>query len=498
MKSETDYDDWDMDFKQFHAENQENAIQKSHRLNRIAGVLVGQACGDALGAAYEFGGPIPKDQPIGMIGGGPFNFAPGEYTDDTQMAFPIAASAAAGDYLLDDKVVQHVFGQWQEWARTANDVGTQTRQVLSRADETEASARKVSRELHERSGRSGGNGALMRTSPVALAFLEEDEDSADDLTLAARRYAELTHWEDHAGDACVLWTHAIRHAINDGELEVLPFVELLPQERREYWTDKITEAELNQPEYFHRTNGWVVSAFQGAWSALYHTYTFTDAIEAAVRGGGDTDTVAAIAGGLAGAYYGVSSVPAEYRRVLHGWPGLKFRDLVNLAILSSQYGDTVGTHNWPTGERFIPGFERTAVKHPHDDGVWIGSLAAVDMLPDIDAVVSMSRVGTVQHQTAETVEFWVVDYPGENLNLEFALKDAVDTIAKLRAEDKTVLLHCYAAHSRTPSTAALYSALHCGVPIDKAIKDVVASLPDARPQKFLVDAIHNIAKKAGK
>ena len=55
------------------------------------------------------------------------------------------------------------------------------------------------------------------------------------------------------------------------------------------------------------------------------------ALDAAVRGGYDTDTVAAIAGGLLGAVYGASAVPAEWRRVLHGWPGLATRGLVALA-----------------------------------------------------------------------------------------------------------------------------------------------------------------------
>ena len=79
----------------------------------------------------------------------------------------------------------------------------------------------------------------------------------------------------------------------------------------------------------------MVEALQGAWSAITTTPVPQDdpakgvfradhlrlALDAAVRGGGDTDTVAAIAGGLLGAVYGASAVPAEWRRVLHGWPG---------------------------------------------------------------------------------------------------------------------------------------------------------------------------------
>ena len=476
---------------------QESSIRKSLRQNRIAGTLVGCAVGDALGAAYEFGPAIPRTTSIGMVGGGPFGWEPGEWTDDTSMAIPIAEAIARGQMLDDPEALADIFTAWKNWARSAKDVGSQTRSVLSRVSEvSEAEARRVSREHHERSGMSGGNGALMRTAPVALGYLYDDETDAALLTDAADRVAKLTHWEDTAGEACILWTHAIRHAINKGELDLRSQLQHLPKGRRAYWTDRIDEAEAKQPADFRR-NGWVVEALQGAWSAIHHTDNFIDAVEAAVRGGGDTDTVAAIAGSLAGAYYGVSSIPAKWRRILHGWPGMNYRDLVNLAINCTEYG-TQSLHGWPDGERFEPGHEKTLVKHPHDDGVWIGSLAAVDMLPDVDAIVSMCRVGTKQHPTAEVIEFWVVDYPGENLELEFALTDAANTVAELRAQGKTVLLHCYAAHSRTPSTAAAYSVLHKGVPAEKAFKEICAVLPAGNPQPFLRDAVKNIDKKKGK
>lgn len=475
----------------------ESNIKTSHRTARIAGTLVGCAVGDALGAAYEFGPAIARETPIGMVGGGPFNWEPGEWTDDTSMAIPIARAIARGEMLNDPETLATIFQDWKNWARSAKDVGSQTRSVLSRVQHvTEDEARKVSMEHHNRSGMSGGNGALMRTAPVALAYLYDDEYDAAELTEAARRVAELTHWENTAGEACILWTHAIRHAINHGELDVRAQLEHLPIERRAYWADRIDEAEAKEPKDFRR-NGWVVEALQGAWSALVHTDNFVDAVEAAVRGGGDTDTVAAIAGSLAGAYYGVGSVPAKWRRILHGWPGMNYRDLVNLAMNCTEYGSQ-SPKGWPDGERFEPGHEKTLVPHPHDDGVLLGSLAAVDMVPDVDAIVSMCRVGTKQHPTAEQVEFWVVDYPGENLSLEFTLTDAANTVAELRAQGKTVLLHCYAAHSRTPSTAALYSALHLGVPIDKALKEVCAVLPAGNPQPFLRDAVKNIARRKGK
>ena len=91
-----------------------------------------------------------------------------------------------------------------------------------------------------------------------------------------------------------------------------------------------------RPAEFTR-NGWVVEALQGAWSAIVTAPGAGTAdhlrlsLEAAVRGGNAADTVAAIAGGLVGAAYGASAVPAEWRQIVHGWPGLRGDDLIALA-----------------------------------------------------------------------------------------------------------------------------------------------------------------------
>ena len=132
-------------------------------------------------------------------------------------------------------------------------------------------------------------------------------------------------------------------------------------------------------ETTHRNNGWVVEALQGAWSAITTTPIPQDdsakgvfrvdhlglALDAAVRGGGDTDTVAAIAGGLLGAAHGASVVPAEWRRLLHGWPGLGTRDLVALAT-------RIVKADKPFSYDIDP---LTPVRHPQDDGVWLGNVA---------------------------------------------------------------------------------------------------------------------------
>ncbi len=94
--------------------------------DRACGVLLATAAGDALGAGYEFGPALPPGTPVSMIGGGGFNWEPGEWTDDTSMAIAIAQVAARGADLRDPAAQDDVVARWVDWSRTAKDVGTHT------------------------------------------------------------------------------------------------------------------------------------------------------------------------------------------------------------------------------------------------------------------------------------------------------------------------------------------------------------------------------------
>ncbi|WP_298119559.1 ADP-ribosylglycohydrolase family protein [uncultured Aurantimicrobium sp.] len=465
--------------------------------DRAVGTLVGLACGDALGAAYEFGGPIPLTQEIGMVGGGAFGWEPGEWTDDTSMAIPIAQEFANGADLLDSDTLGRIVSVWKNWAAEAKDVGVQTSRVLrSLKVTTEEAAREASRTLHEESGRSGGNGALMRTAPVALAYLSDPQS----LTEAATRIAQLTHWEEDAAQACVLWCHAIRHAVVTGELDIRIGLNELDYDAVQLWKSRIKEAETKQPEDFHRTNGWVVTAFQGAWSAIHHGREAGEGIvpilERAVRGGGDTDTVAAIAGSLIGAWVGTSRIPAQWRRVIHGWPGLNYRDLLNLGVLCASGKDQHEVTGWPLSTQMSGTHENVWVQHPHDDGVYLASLTALEEMPaDIDAVVSMCRVGTEQVQGAEVFEFWLFVEPGHNLDTVAVLRDAAHTVAKLREEGKKVVIHCVAAHNRTPAAAIAYSILHKNIAFDQAWQEVRNALPNPQHNQEFFDVLKTLTER---
>ena len=370
--------------------------------DRAQGALVASAVGDALGAGYEFGSAPYQGWPA-MIGGGLGGFERGEWTDDTAQAVAIAEVAATGADLRSEEALDAIAQRFADWyAKGPPDVGIQTAAVLGTAGRSPSAAtmRRAAEGVHSRSGRSAGNGSLMRTAPVALAHL--DDPAA--LVEAAMKVSELTHHDPLAGQGAALWCLMIRHAVLTGTFptagDVLPY---LPSADR--WAEVLREAEERDPTDF-TANGWVVGALQAAWSAITHTPVpgalpcrhLQDSLAVAIGIGHDTDTVAAIAGALLGARWGVSAVPQEWLRLLHGWPGLRAGDLARFATLTVR-GGQVDRNGWPSGDRMA--YERegrdTCVPHPLVDGVYLGGIHALEHLPaDVDAVVSLCRIGRQQ------------------------------------------------------------------------------------------------------
>lgn len=463
------------------------------QLDRAVGTLLANAAGDALGAPYEFEPARGPELEVAMVGGGAFGWQRGEWTDDTSMAIAIAEVAATAVDLRDDAALTAIVTRWHGWAQTATDVGNQTRAVLgatARAGLTATNALIAAHEFHESRRHSAGNGSLMRTSPVALAYLDDEDALAD----AAARISALTHYDTDAQEACVLWSLAIRHAVLTGELDVRVGLDRLADDRRDLWAERLDVAERSKPSDF-RNNGWVVEALQAAWCAIATTPVPDDnlaadhlrlALDAAVRSGNDTDTVAAIAGGLLGARWGASAVPGVWRRVLNGWPGLRTRGLVQMVTRIVK-----ADRDFPRPER-----PRVAVRHPYDDGVWLGNAYALLDLPSgVDAIVSLCRVHDDDLPAGvEQIDVRLIDRADveENVNLDFVLADTVRLIEQLRSDGRTVLVHCHGAYSRTPAIGALYGA-RCR-PTDGAValRDVLEELPHADANAAFRDAIERL------
>ena len=346
--------------------------------DRVAGVLLGTAIGDALGVPYEFVEPLlaEEETPV-MKGGGLGPYEPGEYSDDTQMAVCVA-NACALHWLRREphRTLDAIAANFLHWSRDgATDMGNLTHAVLIAAfiasGLPSALCVTAARRVYERDRSSFGNGALMRTAPVGLIGLGSARVRPGRAVVAraARAIAALTHADPRAGDACVLWSEAVRIAVLEGRFEVTAGLDLIPGERdscgdeqqsatpRAWWAGVIDEADAADWRFYRgKTNGATHKSLKVAWACIHSTQAGGDgalgdgaghirrALEACVHVGHDTDTVAAIAGGLLGARYGASAFPDEWVQAVHGWSGLPdlreytAADLASLGLLVARAG----------------------------------------------------------------------------------------------------------------------------------------------------------------
>ncbi|MFG2023077.1 ADP-ribosylglycohydrolase family protein [Streptomyces sp. NPDC048825] len=302
------------------------------RTSRALGAVLGSAVGDALGAPFEFGpeGAFSErfPEPGGggeMCGGGGWD--PGEATDDTQMAVLVGESLLeSGGLELAD-----IFRRFQRWAVSEpKDIGLQTEDVLTSGEPWDFAAA-----LHfQVNQRAAGNGALMRAATSAVYFAGGGTEATMD---AGRRIAALTHGDRAAWEGTALFHELVRVALAGSDpLDALPgALDLVhPDHRARYATVLAPDWHPDQATEF---NGAVWPCLGSAVWAVRCTSSYEDAVRAAVDLGGDTDTVAAVTGGLAGAVYGADAIPSRWTEPLHvplpGFGGrvLRAGELVGLA-----------------------------------------------------------------------------------------------------------------------------------------------------------------------
>ncbi|MEU5316025.1 ADP-ribosylglycohydrolase family protein [Streptomyces sp. NPDC021056] len=280
--------------------------------SRALGAVIGSAVGDALGAPFEFGpeGAFSARFPHPGYGGemcGGGGWEPGEATDDTQMAVLVAESLLEhGGLELPD-----VFRRFRRWAAAdPKDIGLQTEAVLSSGDPWDLAAA-----LHfQTSQRAAGNGALMRAAPSAVFFAPQGRELTMD---AARRLSALTHGDRAAWEGTAILHELIRTALTGADpLAALPaaLTAVHPGHRQRYATVLAPDWHPDRATEF---NGAVWPCLGSAVWALRSTSSYEEAVRAAIDLGGDTDTVAAVTGGLAGAVHGIEAVPARWTEALH-------------------------------------------------------------------------------------------------------------------------------------------------------------------------------------
>jgi ADP-ribosyl-[dinitrogen reductase] hydrolase len=293
-------------------------VTADQAVQRAVGCFVGASVGDALGAPFEFGpagqwserfpGPL-LDGTSEMVGGGAFGWAPGEFTDDTQMAVIVAESLAARGGI--DR--EHQFAWFRTWARSANDVGNLTSEVLGSGLPAADAATAV---VERRGGRNtASNGSLMRVAPRAIRFASSGREGT---IAAALELSGVTH-----ADPLCRWAVAVAHEmirvaiVGDDPLHAVPeVVALMPAQVRATYAPLLAAGW--SPDHTDVANGTAfVSLAQAVWALRGHE-SYEGAVTAVIDLGGDTDTVAAITGAIAGARAGIDGIPSRWQQPLHG------------------------------------------------------------------------------------------------------------------------------------------------------------------------------------
>lgn len=297
-------------------------MQATARLDRIAGSLLGLLVGDALGVPYEFHPPAgiparglvefdpPPDFPRAHHG-----IPPGTWSDDGAQALVLLDSLLANGGLDLGHFTQGLL----RWARDGFcavdgrvfDIGVQTHRALSRlATGTPPHTAGPAGE------RDNGNGSLMRVLPLALWHRGPDVD----LVLLAMRQSLPTHGHPRAQLACAfycLWVRAVLSGASSAwdaaalRLREIALALALPSAELDLILDPAQAKAV-------RGSGYVVDTLWSARAALDDGTDFEACVRNAILLGHDTDTTAAVAGGVAGALYGETGIPPRWRQHLRG------------------------------------------------------------------------------------------------------------------------------------------------------------------------------------
>jgi len=273
--------------------------------DRFRGCLLGLAVGDALGTTVEFKARGSFDPVSDMLGGGPFNLKPGEWTDDTSMALCLASSLIHEDG-FNPRDQMNRYCNWVDFGYLSSngrcfDIGNTVARALAAY---RASGEPFSGSVEPS---AAGNGSLMRLAPVVMFFYPQR-----DLALkVAAESSRTTHGAAQCLEACRLMAELLFRALSGASRRAI----LSPVEGA-YSSEALQSIAdlsiLGRPISAVRGSGYVVHCLEAALWCFGKASSFRDAVLRAVNLGEDADTTAAVCGQLAGAHYGASGIPSGW------------------------------------------------------------------------------------------------------------------------------------------------------------------------------------------
>lgn len=288
--------------------------------NRIESGLFGVAIGDALGVPVEFKSreKLKLNPVVDMMGFMSWNQPPGTFSDDSSLAFCTAESLCKG-YDIED--MAQTFVKWMQegyWGahHKVFDIGGTTRYSLARVVKGE-SARNSGNFFEE----DNGNGSLMRILP--LVFYLQQEKDVEVIYKKVKEVSSITHAHFRSVFACFIYVVYCLEILKDKDkfeaykemqnvvAKFLESKEFNPIEIGLF--DRILKNDISAyPENEIHSSGYVLHSLEASFWCFLNSDSYKETVLKAVNLGEDTDTTGAIAGGLAGIYYGIENIPQKW------------------------------------------------------------------------------------------------------------------------------------------------------------------------------------------
>jgi ADP-ribosyl-[dinitrogen reductase] hydrolase len=288
-------------------------------LNHIKSVLFGVAVGDALGVPVEFKSrqAISQNPVKDMIGYGTYDLPPGTWSDDSSLTFCLA-EALTQEFNLN--TIGQNFVKWYHenyWTPHGHifDIGAATIEAVSRLSNGETP--ELAGGLEER---DNGNGSLMRILPLIFYTCNKPVSERYDIT---KKVSSITHGHPRSVIACFYYLEFAKQILEGNDIfviyrnlqvEVLNHLTSLSIKTSEIELfDRLLKSDIYKldEDQIH-SGGYVLHTLEASIWCLLTTNSYKDAVLKAVNLGGDTDTTAAVTGGLAGLLYGFESIPLNW------------------------------------------------------------------------------------------------------------------------------------------------------------------------------------------
>lgn len=281
----------------------------NNHLDKCKGALLGLAIGDALGTTVEFLHPNTFEPMTDLVGGGVFKLEAGKWTDDTDTSMALCLA----DSLIEKKEFD-AFDQMDKYYKWFSqgynsseedcvDIGNATRSALYRFDDCGQPY------CGDPSRSNAGNGSIMRLAPIGIFY----QQNISALLKYAALSSKTTHSAPQCINSCKFLAYLISEAIAGTDKKTLLSdgfwkFETLDESLNEILNGKYKEK--NPPEI--NGAGYVITTLEAALWAFYHTNTFEEGALKVVNLGRDADTTGAVYGQIAGAFYGLESIPVKW------------------------------------------------------------------------------------------------------------------------------------------------------------------------------------------